>query len=392
MGLREATELRFVIDSAADSCDLRPTAKPARGHVRQQHYRFAHQILMNAVLRDPVAWFSNAATHGNAMLQEAWAAAGAGLGPQDCADGSSLSIAPMAPAPGVEALVITLPAPVAPTECYFVAIVRVGGNAPRYFVAERGVDGEGGAQRAYWAEWKQSPAGVMRIRGADLPAITPDALVIAAVAEVNSSPPQNAPGQGMPGAAPWQGGPGAAQWPQNSAPAPKKKSNAPLIIGCGCIAPILFVLIVGGFILYQEELRGLHVPDTEVASVPVQPDVPFTIKFNWNGTGYAFNNVWLVVDEGTKSGGRFEVSGKLSCSRGSRPQDIKASLPGYAAHKVEEKGGDGFSGWIYLGDEYERSSSRPIECGGVVKPVTGTWTKARIVVTQRQRPSDWIAN
>jgi len=351
---------------------------------------------MNAVLRDPFAWFSNAATHGNAMLQEAWAAAGAGLAPQDCADGSSLSIAPMSPTPGVDALVIMLPPPVAPTECYFIAIVRVGGNAPRYFVAERGVEGEGGAPRAYWAEWKQTPGGVMRIRGADLPAITPDALVSAAVAE-SSGAPQNAPGQPPPAGAPWQGqggqgGPGAAQWPQNSAPAPKKKSNLPLIIGCGCIAPILFVLIVGGFILYQEELRGLHVPDTAVASIPVEPDVPFKIQFTWNGTGYAFNNVWLVVDEGTTSGGSFEVSGKLSCSRGSRPQDIKAKLPGYAAHNVEQKGGDGFSGWVYLGDEYERSSSRPIECGGVVKPTTGSWTKARIVVTQRQRPSDWIAH
>jgi hypothetical protein len=353
---------------------------------------------MNAVLRDPFAWFNGAATHGTAMLRDAWNAAGAGLGPQDCADGSSLAIAPMSPAPGVEAIVITLPSPIAPTECYFITIVRVGANAPRYFVAERGVDGEGGAPRAYWAEWKQTPGGVMRIRGADLPAITPEAFVNAAVAE-SSSAPQNAPYQGPPPAgAPWQGGQGgqggqgAAPWPQNAAPAPKQKSRLPLFVGCGCLSIFLFVAGVGGFILYQEELRGLHVPDTEVTSVVVEPDKPFKVQFTWTGTGYAFNNIWLVVDEGTTSGGSFEVNGKLACSRGSRAQDIDANLPGYAAHDVVKKGGDAFSGWLYLGDEYARSSSRTIECGGVIKPVTGTWTKGRIVVTQRQRPSDWFAN
>jgi hypothetical protein len=359
--------------------------------MRQQHYRFAHQVLMNAVLRDPFAWFSNAATHGTAMLRDAWNAAGEGLAPQDCADGSNLSLMPMSPAPGIDAIVITLPAPIAPTECYFIALIRVAGNAPRYFVAERGVDGDGGILRAYWAEWKQAPGGgVMRIRGADLPAITPDAFVSAAIAEASSTP-QNAPGQIPPGGAPWPGPQGGNAWPPANKPPEKKNNRALLFAGCGCLSLLLFVFGTGGFILYQEELRGLHVPDTEVTSVVVEPDKPFKVQFTWDGTGYAFNNIWLVVDEGKTSGGSFAVKGKLACGRGSRPQDVNASLPGYAAHDIVRKGGDDFTGWIYLGDEYERSSSRPIECGGVIKPVTGSWTKARIVVTQRQRPSDWIA-
>lgn len=351
--------------------------------MRQQHYRFAHQVLMNAVLRDPFAWFSAVPIRGQAMVRDAWAAAGEGLGPQDCADGSTLAIAPISPSPGIDAAVITLPAPLAPTECYFIAVVRVGGNAPRYFVAERGVDGEGGVQRAYWAEWKQAPGGgIMRIRGADLPAITPDAFVGAAIAE-SSGAPQNAP---------WQGQPGAPQWQGNAAQAPKKKSRAALYAGCGCLSLFLFVASVGGFLLYEEEFRGLHVPDTEVVSVPVEPDKPFAIRFTWDGTGYAFNNIWLVVDDGQMSGGSFQVKGSLRCSRGSRAQDIDAKVPGYAAHDIVKKGGDAFSGWVYLGDEYERSSSRPIECTGVVKPITGTWTKAHIAVTQRQRPADFFAH
>lgn len=347
---------------------------------------------MNAVLRDPFAWFSNAATHGTAMLRDAWAAAGEGLGPQDCADGSSLSLMPMSPQPGIDAIIITLPAPIAPTECYFIALVRIGGNAPRYFVAERGVDGDGGVLRAYWAEWKQSPAGIMRIRGADLPAITPEAFLSAAVAEASSTP-QNAPGQGSPGAAPWPGAQGGQPWPPANKAPEKKKNRAALFAGCGCLSILLFVFGVGGFILYQEELRGLHIPDSEVTSVAVEPDKPFQIQFTWDGTGYAFNNIWLVVDEGTTSSGVFNVKGTIGCGRSlkPRPRDISATLPGYAAKDVVQKGGDAFTGWLYLGDEYERSSPRPITCAGVIKPVSGNWTKGRIVVTQRQRPSDWIA-
>lgn len=175
----------------------------------------------------------------------------------------------------------------------------------------------------------------------------------------------------------------------NAAPAPKQKSRAPRFIGCGCLSLFLFVASVGGFIYYQEEIRGLRVPDTEVVSVLVEPDKPFKVKFAWTSPGYAFNNIWLVVDEGTMSGGSFEIKGKFECTRGSRQHDIDAQLPGYGAHDVVKKGGDAFSGWLYIGDEYKRSSSRPIECAGVVNPVSGTWTKARIVVTQRQRPSDW---
>jgi len=55
------------------------------------------------------------------------------------------------------------------------------------------------------------------------------------------------------------------------------------------------------------------------------------------------------------------------------------------------KGGDAFSAFIYLDDEYSRSSSVAIECSGTIEPVSGRWTKARVVVTQRQRPSDFFA-
>ena len=339
---------------------------------------------MSAVLRDPAGWWAASATQGNVMLQQAWAAAGEGLGPEHLADGSALSISLMHPAPGVEALLITLPPPQAPTECHYVALVRAGGQPPRYFVAERGIEGDGGAPRAYWAEWRQAPGGIMRIRGADLPAIHPEAFVAAVSAEFSAAPP---PG---PQAGPWPG-PQGAPFPGGPARTPPKSNRIALFVGGGCLTLFLFVASIGGYLLYQEEGRGLHVPDTEVASTPVEPDEPFKIQFKWDGTGYAFNNIWLVVDEGKTSGGSFEVSGSVTCSRGSTKRPVTATLTGRGAHDVERKGGDGFSGWLYLTDEYERSSGRPIECTGVIKPVKGQWTKGRIVVTQRQRPSDWFA-
>lgn len=329
---------------------------------------------MNAVLRDSYAWWISSSTHGISMLQQAWAAAGAGLGPQDLADGSGLQIVPMAPLAGVEALLITLPPPEAPTECYFIALVRTAGQAPRYFVCERGFDGEGGVLRAYWAEWRLTPGGLMRIRGVDLPAPNAQAFLAAVAEECRATP-------AMPQQAPFA--------------ATKPKSRAPLFAGLGCLTFFLLVVGVGGFLLYQEEGRGLHIPDSEAASVPVEADKPFQIQFKWDGTGYAFNNIWLVVDEGTMSGGQFAVSGTMACGRSAlttTPDAFKAELSGRAGHNVEKKGAAGFSGWLYLKDEYEHSSSSPISCVGTIKPVQGTWTKARIVVTQRQRPSDWFAN
>ena len=350
--------------------------------MRQQFYRFAHQALRDAVLRDPSAWWAAAETQGFAMLQQAWAAAGQGLGPEDTGDGSSMQIGPVASLPGIAAMVITLPPPEAPAECYFIALVRGPGQPPRYFVAERGFDADGGAVRAFWAEWRQGPDGsLMRIRGQDLPTISREALVAAAAEELKGAPAAP-PGQ-------WAGAAPPGQWP-GAAP-PRKKSRTGLFVGCGCASVAGFVLLVGGYLLYQEEGRGLHVPDSPVASVPLDSGGPFALRFKWDGTGYAFNNVWLVIDDGTRSGGDFKIKSTLDCSKSGSPGAITTSLSSSNVHDLESKGGDSFSAWIYLGDEYTHASSRDIECTGTIQPISGQWTKARVVVTQRQRVSDFIA-
>jgi hypothetical protein len=223
----------------------------------------------------------------------------------------------------------------------------------------------------------------MRIRGQDLPRIGPEALLDAAAAEVMSQPPGALPFPTAP-AAPGRGGP---------TPAPGKKSRLGLYLGCGCLSVIGLVVLTGGWIFYQESFRGIHVPTDEVASTPVDPGKPFTVQFRWDGTGYAFNNVWLVVDEGQMSVNDFKIGGTFGCgsSASSSPRKIDTGMSGYSVHRWHTHEGDTFSAWIYLGDEYTHASSRTTQCGGVIQPVTGNWTKARVVVTQRQRPSDFFA-
>jgi hypothetical protein len=342
--------------------------------VRAQHYRFCHQVLTDAVLQSPDRWWAAAAAQGVAMVHQAWATAGQGLGPDDLVDGSALQIGPLMHVPGVEAVVITPPPPQAPAECYFIALVRVPGGSPRYFVAERGVDADGGVPRAFWAEWRYAPGGgIMRIRGQDLPQISPEALVAAAAEECRGAP-----------AAPFVPSPGGA-------PAPAKKNRAGLFVGCGCLSLVGLVVLVGGWLFYQEEIRGFDIPTSEVESVSVEPGKPFILRFKWEGTGYAFNNVFLAVEDGKKRGGDFKVKGTLHCSRSGSPRTFEAALSGRKVHRLESKGGDAFSAWLFIGDEYSRSSSATIECTGTVQPVSGQWTKARAVVTQRQRPSDFFA-
>lgn len=348
--------------------------------MRQQYYRFAHQVVMHAVLRDPETWWTTARTRGVSMLQQAWVTAGQDLPVQDMTAASRLEIESITDVPGVEALVITLPPPNAPSECYYIALVRAPGQAPRYFLAERGVDAAGGTPRAFRAEWRQAPGGgIMRIRGEDLPEIRPRALVIAAAEECVDTPAATATPAATP-TAPVTPTSTATPTPEPAKRGLVRRLVAPLIV--------LAVLAGGGAIYYLEEVREVRVPGPVVASVPVEPGKPFTIPFRWEGTGYAFNNVWLVVDEGTRSAGNFTISSTLRCHDGGMADERTLGLSDHGVHNVS--GGDAFSAWLFIGDEYT-SSSGPLQCTGVIEVPAGGWTRARIVVTQRQRPSDFLA-
>ena len=345
--------------------------------MRQQYYRFAHQVVMHAVLRDPESWWATAQTRGLAMLRQAWVTAGQDLPVQDMAAASLLQIAHSTDVPGVEALVITLPPPTAPSECYFIALVRAPGRTPRYFVAERGVDADGVVPRAFWAEWRHAPGGgVMRIRGEDLPEIGARALISAAAGECVEAPAASTP----------VATPTLAPAAPTVVAAPRERG----LLRRLALPVFLLVVLGGGFIYYQEEVVGIHIPGPEVTSVVVEPGEPFRVEFKWEGTGYAFNNIWLVVDEGSRSAGAFTANSTLRCDDRGTPNERTIGLADGGAHDIHVTG-DTFSAWLHLGDEYSRSSSHSIVCSGTVEPVAGGWKRARIVVTQRQRPSDFTA-
>jgi hypothetical protein len=345
--------------------------------VRQQYYRFAHQVVMHELLRDPESWWATAQTRGLAMLQQAWVTAGQDLPVQDMAAASQLRIDAVTDVPGVEALVISLPPPAAPSECYFIALVRAPGRPPRYFVAERGVDAGGSVARAFLAEWRQTPdGGVMRIHGEDLPEISARALVSAAAQECVEAHAT------VTAAAALAPPPGPTRAP---AATPRERGMLRRL----ALPVFLPVALVGGLVLYLEEGVPLHMPGPAVASVAVEPGKPFTIRFKWEGPGRAFNDVWLVVDEGIHSAGEFRVSSTLRCGEHGTPYRRTIGLADRGVHDVHVIGGT-VSAWLYLGHKYSMRSIKTIECSGVVEPLAGTWRRARIVVTQHQRPSDFI--
>ncbi|MGC4122803.1 MAG: hypothetical protein QM765_51170 [Myxococcales bacterium] len=344
--------------------------------MRQQHYRFAHEVLRDAVLANPELWWNRLHSAASASLAGLWEQAGEGLPATELVEAPALDAMPM-PLTGGEALLVALPRPTSPTECHYAALIRPGGQKRiRYFVMELGLPSPESGERAYWAEWRIAPGGgVMRVRGADLPCIGASAFLQAIEGKLANlfadepGPTVVASNKAAP----------AAQ-PARSSGSSKKLA---LLIVFGA------VLLGGGWLLYLEEFRGIHVPTEAVAAVPFEPDRPFGLTFIWNGTGYAFNNVWLVIEEGEPGPEGIVIQGKVRFGTSTYEHPVKAVFPGRGAHRVQSEGGK-VSGWLYLADEYRYHSSSPVLCNGSLSVVSGKIQRARIVVSQAQRPADWI--
>lgn len=173
----------------------------------------------------------------------------------------------------------------------------------------------------------------------------------------------------------------------------RKKGIAGKLVGCGCLSVIGLAVVLGGVALYLEEGVNLSEPGDEVKTVTIQPNVPFSFTYKWDGTNYASSDVWAVVD-GTKEGSNFRLKGKMGCARFDEPElrDVTVALSGssYRVANRKDRGTD-FTAWLRVHDDYARASSTPFKCAGMLTADQGTIKKVRLVVTQRQRPSDWIA-
>ncbi len=353
--------------------------------MRQQFYRFAHQRLAAEVHKDPQGWWRRLSSEGAAPLERVWNEAGQGLGAADKGNFAGFEVRPISSVPGVDAIAVMMPAPKAPAECHAVALARKAGSTGpiRYFVLEKGSDDDGGAPRAFWAEWRSAPGGVtMRVRGQDVSPITVEAMLADIASEleidVSGGPDWSVLGGAPPGPPPPRASGG--------------KGGKIFKVGCAALTLMMVALCgFGGYLAWLEEGRSWNEPGDEVAATAVKPGKPFKFEFVWDGTNYAFNELWLVVD-GKEVDGKFLAAGKIGCARSGDPEerDFAKSLTDYEAARLE-RDGERFSVWLKIGDEYDRASPQPFTCRGVVEAKEGKIKKARIIVTRRQRPSDFLA-
>lgn len=162
--------------------------------------------------------------------------------------------------------------------------------------------------------------------------------------------------------------------------------------GCGCLLFIILLLGVGGYLVYLEEGQDYMDPGEEVERFEITPGQPFEISFTWDGTNYASNRIYLDM-EGKKANGKFLGQGKIGCSRGGDPYmvDVNLELSEYMMINYKDKGPDEFSAWLYTHEEYATASSTPFKCVGTITATTGEITKANLVITRKQRPSDYFA-
>jgi len=202
--------------------------------MRQQHYRFAHQVFFHKVYSDPEGWWRRLTNGQTADVGMVWVEAGEGLSTHELIS-ADLRLDRVTSVPGVDAMVITLPTPLNPTEAHYVAVCRnPNGGAVRYFVLENGVPADNGRPRAFWSEWRGAPGGgVMRIRGQDVDPITPEAFLTDIADELTVQVSVQGGGGGGGGASD-----GAAPG-FRSANMGSRPTNDPLLLGGALIVPII---------------------------------------------------------------------------------------------------------------------------------------------------------
>jgi hypothetical protein len=165
----------------------------------------------------------------------------------------------------------------------------------------------------------------------------------------------------------------------------KKKSNLKgcLIAGCGgCLLLMLVSCCIGGYLFYLEEGVPYDAPGEEVYRMPFTPGQPISFTYTWEGTGYAFTRYYVEAPGATPY--TTTVSGSFGCEEYGAFVEDPVSATYYGPPDGDHEG------WIYLTDDYRTASPAPVPCRGtlnVVPPVPS----ATLVVTVRQRPSDWFS-
>jgi hypothetical protein len=179
----------------------------------------------------------------------------------------------------------------------------------------------------------------------------------------------------------------------SSPPAARKSAWPKILLALGA-ASVMSCLCCGGlgsWIAWKEEGHQWGQPGDELQSLPVRPGEPIDLTFTWDGVNYAFHEVWVELDGQDKDG--FQLKGAFDCARGGQPADKPIDTTHYTfAEARRQQHGDGrFTTWYRVYEEYARASPEPYRCVGAIDADPGSIQRARVVVTRRQRPSDFLA-
>lgn len=177
-----------------------------------------------------------------------------------------------------------------------------------------------------------------------------------------------------------------AQQAQPVQPAQPKKSKKGLIIGgcTGCFLILACCCGSGGYLFYLEEGVSYSSPGEEWKSYPLTSGQPISIQETWSGTGYADIRVYVDVGESAPPG--TTVEGTFDCSEyaAPNPQAVYLMDDGFGGDEVPD-------GWRHVSDVwlYVRDGGS-FSCAGTLT-VDPPAPNARLVLTERQRPSDWLS-
>ncbi len=139
-----------------------------------QAHQFAHLLLRRLVLEIPAATFPRLTGEPHvrvAFLESAWDHAARGQMSSPVSGALAARVVEPARLPGQEAVIITLPYPLRPTEA-FGALATWTRDAPataRYFLLEKLMGSPHGVPRQGWSEWRGTGEAATHVLGSALP-------------------------------------------------------------------------------------------------------------------------------------------------------------------------------------------------------------------------------
>ena len=229
-----------------------------------------------------------------------------------------------------------------------------------------------------WRALRQMPAPSRAPAGAG-PAPGSPAGISAQAAPSQAAPSQAAPSQ----AAPSQAAPSQAT-PSPAAPLEGKSNGRRnlLIGGCGgCLFILLSICCCSGYLLYLEEGVSYGAPGEELQRFPIVAGQPIAASVAWEGTGYASLRAYIDLGEDAAPGTRLE--GTFGCREYGTVEPSPVSVSYFG-------GGDAPEGWVPMPSIflYVRDG-QTARCAGTLR--SDPPTAMELVITERQRPSDWLS-